>query len=96
MIMAYDAAEKNVRKPHELSLIGRNRLTLSGVEDVSGFDENIVVLTTSMGTLNIRGSELHIERIDLEAGQLELKGEVQELSYDEAVSSGSFFSRLFG
>ena len=46
--MAY-GAEKSVRKTHELTLTDRGRLTLSGVEDVSGFDENLVVLTTSMG-----------------------------------------------
>ena len=74
----------------------REKLSLGGVEDVSGFDENLIVLTTSQGQLSIRGEGLHIDRIDLDAGQLEVRGHVQELSYDEPVRSGSLWSRLFG
>ena len=83
-------------KRHSLNLDGRNRLNISGVEDVSGFDESLVVLSTAQGDLNIRGQELHIERIDLDVGELELHGHIQELSYDEPSRSSSFWSRLFG
>jgi len=94
--MPYEEKAKIPAKHHSLSLEGRNRLSISGVEDVSGFDESLVVLSTAQGDLNIRGQQLHIERIDLDAGQLELHGHVQELSYDEPSRSGSFWSRLFG
>lgn len=94
--MPYDEAGKKVQRAHELNLSGRSKLSLTGVEDVAGFDESAVVLTTSMGELTVRGSELHIERIDLDAGQLELRGSVKELSYEEAQASGSLWSRLFG
>jgi hypothetical protein len=36
-----------------------------------------------------------VERIDLDAGQLELRGQVQELRYDEP-ARGGLLSRLFG
>ena len=81
---------------HRLSLEGRGVLNIDGVEDVSGFDESLVVLRTSQGDLSIRGEQLHIERIDLEAGRLELKGHVQELSYDEPSEAKGLWSRLFG
>ena len=42
------------------------------------------------------GEQLHIDRIDLEAGQLEVRGHIQELSYGEPLRSGSLWSRLFG
>ena len=82
--------------PHGLRLEGRERLSVTGVLDVSGFDENTVLLETGMGELCIRGEELHIERIDLDAGQLELHGQIRELSYDEPTATGSLWSRLFG
>ena len=81
---------------HSLSLEGRERLSITGVEDVSGFDENMVVLSTGQGDLCIRGQELHIEKIDLDAGQMELQGHIQELNYDEPAASGSLWTRLFG
>ena len=94
--MPYEEVRQVPAKQHILSLEGRNRLSISGVDDVSGFDENLVILTTALGDLNIRGQQLHIERIDLEAGQLEVRGHIQELSYDEPSRSGSLWSRLFG
>ena len=81
---------------HVLHMENREKLTLAGVEDVSGFDENLVLLETSLGALHIRGEQLHIERIDLDLGQLELRGKIRELSYDEPARSASLWTRLFG
>ena len=33
---------------------------------------------------------------DLDSGQLEVRGKVQELSYDESAPKGTLWSRLFG
>ena len=81
---------------HSLNLEGREKLSVTGVDDVSGFDEGLVVLRTGQGELSIRGRELQIEHIDLDSGMLELHGHVQELSYDEPTEGRSLWSRLFG
>ncbi len=94
--MSYDENNKIPARIHSLNMEARERLSLTGVDDVKGFDENLVILTTSLGDLNIRGQELHIEKIDLESGALELRGKIQELSYDESLKSGSVWKRLFG
>ena len=94
--MAYEEIQKAVMKAHSLNMENRERLSLGGVEDVRGFDENMRVLTTSQGDLSIRGEQLHIDRIDLDAGQLEVRGYVQELSYDEPVQRSRLWARLFG
>ena len=94
--MAYEEAQKSVQKSHLLNLENREQLSLTGVVDVSGFDENVIVLVTGLGPLTIRGEALHIDRIDLAAGQLEVRGRVRELSYEEAAPEGGFWSRLFG
>lgn len=81
---------------HSLNIEGREKLSVTGVDDVSGFDESLIVLTTAQGDLIVRGQQLHIERIDLEAGRLEVRGHIQELSYDEPARSASLWTRLFG
>lgn len=93
--MSYDEAKQNA-KPHSLDIENRTKLSLSGVDDVSGFDENTIILTTSLGDLTIRGDGLHIDRIDLDIGQLEVQGHIRELSYDEPVQSSSLWTKLFG
>ena len=82
--------------PHSISISEREKMSVSGVVDVSGFDDSIVILSTSQGELTVRGEGLHIDRIDLEAGRLEVQGRVQELRYDESVPKHSLWSRLFG
>jgi len=94
--LAYEQAPREAQKKHTLHLENREKLSLSGVSDVSGFDESIIVLSTELGALSVRGEQLHIDRIDLEAGQLEVRGKIHELSYDEAPQEGGFWSRLFG
>lgn len=81
---------------HDLRLEGRNKLSLTGVTDVESFDETAAVLETAMGTLVVRGSGLHVEQLNLEAGQLKLSGEVDSLGYEQrAAGQGSFLGRLF-
>jgi len=94
--MAYVETQKAQQKEHSLSMQNRARLSLTGVVDVNGFDETLIVLATTQGALAIRGEGLHIDRIDLSAGELDVRGKIRELSYEEQASGGGFWSRLFG
>ena len=82
---------------HQLQLDGREKLMVSGVEDVERFDENAIVMSTCVGTLIITGEDLHIGKLSLEGGELKVEGRIDSLEYEEdAPVSGGFFSRLFG
>ena len=94
--MAYEQTPKSAQKQQLMSLENREKLSLTGVTDVSGFDESLIVLVTSLGPLTIRGEGLHIDRIDLNAGQLDVRGKVSDLCYEEPAREGGFWSRLFG
>ena len=75
---------------HRVELDGRERLIVSGVDDVDRFDENEIVMTTSAGTLIVTGESLHI-------GKLSLDGRIDSLLYEDADRpSGGLLSRLFG
>ena len=82
---------------HRLELIGRDRLTVSGVEDVERFDETGIVMSTSAGTLVVTGEDLHIGKLSLDGGELHVEGRVDSVTYeDDEAGRGGFFSRLFG
>ena len=91
------AEEKFISKPkHNLILENRKSLTVTGVSDVSGFDEQSVVMATELGELTVRGGDLHINKFSLETGELNLDGDIYSLTYAEnRQQSGSFFSRIF-
>ena len=82
---------------HRLELVGRERLTVSGVEDVDRFDETGIVMSTSAGTLVITGEDLHIGKLSLDGGELHVDGRIDSVAYeDDGQNRGGFFSRLFG
>ena len=82
---------------HRLELVGREQLTISGVEDVERFDETNIVMSTSAGILVITGEDLHIGKLSLDGGELHVDGRIDSVTYeDQGQSRGGFFSRLFG
>ena len=87
--MAYElkqAAELSQR----IDLTGRERLTVTGVEDVERFDELSVVMRTAAGVLVVTGEDLHIGQLSLDGGELLVEGHIDGLNYDVApVRKGS-------
>ena len=80
---------------HTLTMKDRKQLSLTGVEDVDCFNEQLVVLQTSLGTLTVAGAGLNISRLSLEQGELEIEGEVDALEYSGLKKRGSLLGRLF-
>ena len=90
------AEERKVSTPHNMVLEDRRILTVSGVADVDSFDEETVTVFTDFGELTVRGSNLHINRLSVETGDLTVEGNIAALIYsDEAPKSGGFFSKVF-
>ena len=101
--MAYES-NNNPGLYHRLTLEGREKLTVSGVEDVERFDENCIVMSTCAGTLVVTGEALHIGKLSLDGGKLSLDGgelhvdgRIDGINYEEDQPSrgGGLFSRLF-
>lgn len=87
----------NLSANHRLELSGRERLTVSGVEDVERFDETGIVMSTTAGTLIVTGENLHIGKLSLDGGELFVDGQIDSISYEDQISpKGGLFSRLFG
>lgn len=91
---AMEQKDKQVSMPHQLILQDRQRAELTGVSDVDSFDETAVIAYTSLGELTIRGSGLHINRLDLECGVLSVDGNIRQLEYADGRKGGGFFGRL--
>ena len=93
--MAYDEKLTPAPAQHNLILEGRERLSVSGVSDVSGYDESMISLSTARGDLTIKGEDMHIERLSLDTGELNVRGKISELVYEEPAVATGFWSRLF-
>ena len=89
---------KQIRS-HKVMLTNRKTCTISGVVDVLSFDTGEVLLETDLGMLMIKGKELHVSRLSLDKGEVDVEGNVDSLTYSGIVTARekteSFFSKLF-
>ena len=76
---------------HRIVLEERERLLINGVTDVISFDEESISADTDMGVIMIRGEGLHISKLNLDEGVLQVEGNVGMIEYaDGVVSKGGF------
>lgn len=88
--------KRTVKMPHNIILEDRKNLTVSGVVDIDSFDEQTVILFTDLGELTIKGSDLHINKLSVDTGELAVMGEIYMMSYAEPKqTSGGIFSKMF-
>lgn len=71
-----------------LRLQERNKLTMTGVSEVVRFEENLVVLQTNLGMLNIHGQGLQLKNLSLEGGQAAVEGQISALIFEEPRDRG--------
>lgn len=68
---------------HQVVLVEREEMTVDGVTNLGSFDEQEIVMETEQGLLTVRGEDLNIKQLNLEAGNLVVEGLVKEVSYDD-------------
>lgn len=87
--------EETIHLPHKLSLNGRKTLSVSGVQQVSSFDDRAVVLQTELGTLTVHGEQLQLKNLSLEGGQVAVDGQIAALIYEDPKPERGWLGRLF-
>lgn len=84
---------------HKMAVTGRKLCSLTGVVDAVSFDLSEILLETDLGMLMIKGSDLHVKRLTLEKGEVDLEGRIDSLTYSDhttlAAKGESLLGRLF-
>ena len=87
------------QRAHKLMLTNRRTCMVSGVSDVLSFDLAEILLETDQGMLMIKGNELHVNRLTLDKGEVDVEGKIDSFTYSEQAGSmvkgESLLSRLF-
>lgn len=89
--------EKKAKKAHNIIMENRKILSVSGISDVDSFNEDLIVLFTDLGVLTVKGDNLHINKLSVESGELNVEGDIQSINYsdEETKKNGGFLSKLF-
>lgn len=87
------------RGAHKISMMNRRTGSITGVSDVISFDISEVLLETELGMLQIKGADLHVNRLSLEKGEIDLEGRIDSIQYSEISDfkkgGESLLNRLF-
>lgn len=84
-------------KVQNINIESRNKITVTGVIDVECFDENSITLTTTLGTLLIKGNDIKIEKLNLDLNEVVARGDFYMTEYltDDNRKEHGFFSKMF-
>ena len=82
-----------------LILENRKKLSVSGVNDVLSFDDQVVMIESELGLLRVKGENLRINKLSIDTSEVIVEGEISFLSYSdkelEKQKSGGFMSKIF-
>ncbi|MGN0464742.1 MAG: sporulation protein YabP [Lachnospiraceae bacterium] len=90
--------EHSIKVEQKLSLSNRTSGYITGVKEVISFDPKEIILDTQQGGLTIKGSDLHITKLAVDKGNVEITGCVDSMVYSNtnfSKNNSSLFQRLF-
>lgn len=91
--------EQRMVKNHKLVVNNRKTSMVTGVLDVLSFDLNEILLETEQGMLMVKGTDLHVNRLSVEKGEVDLSGNIDSIAYSAVSQTGkqseSFLAKLF-
>ena len=87
------------KRVHKIMLTNRRTCIINGVSDVLSFDEHEILLETDQGMLTLKGSDLHVSRLTLDKGEVDIDGKIDSMIYSDGSGytnkSESLLSKLF-
>ena len=81
-----------------LILENRGKLSISGVNDVLSFDDQVVMVETDLGLLTVKGDGLRINKLSIDTSEVIIEGDISYLAYsDKDIEKGksSIISKIF-
>lgn len=88
--------EDSTRTIQNVIIENRKKLSISGVKQVVSFDDETVLLNSTLGRMTVKGEGVKIESYNTDTGDLVASGTIHAVVYMAGRDSGGgFISRLF-
>lgn len=93
--MQFDESQSNIVQ--NVILENRKKLTLTGIKDVLSFDDEIIVVESELGLINVKGNDLKVNKISVETGDVIIEGIIKMIEYSDKdiLSKQSLISKIF-
>ena len=84
---------------HGITLSERKNVVVTGVKKIDSFDSDEFLMDTTLGYLNIKGTDLEIIKLDTYQGNVSIKGKIDSVIYIDGNSAKgkeeTFLGKLF-
>lgn len=90
-------AENKIRlRSQNIMVEDRERMTVTGVEQVGSYNESTIILSTIKGGINIKGENLNISKLNLDDGSVKIEGKINGVNYTaKDATPRNIMSKLF-
>ena len=95
--MSNNMNSSNVGVLQNLILENREKLSVTGVNDVLSFDDQVVIIETELGLLTVKGENIKINKLNIDTSEVIVEGNINNLSYSEhqTKNEGGIFGKIF-
>lgn len=87
------------RTKHNLQMKNRQECQITGIVDVKSYEPQEVVAILEDSILTVKGEKLHVSRLSVEQGELNLEGKINSLCYANHTSAAqkgeNLLARMF-
>ncbi len=93
--MNIESKRPEAQKIHECTIKCRKHIDITGVKEVTSFDDGAVMLVTDCGDMTLEGEGLRVGTLDTDRGVISVDGQINSIYYTDSVkkSRRGFFSK---
>ena len=96
--MVEERKQTNINVMQNIVLENREKLNVTGINDILSSDDQVVILSTDLGMLTIKGSELKINKLNIDESEVKIEGNISNIGYSQDIAekkSENIFSKIF-
>ena len=84
---------------HEINLLNRYKLSITGINKINSLNNEEFIIDTIQGNLLIKGSDLTMQQLDIDKGQIWIEGKIDTIEYldkeEKKKEKEGFFKKIF-
>ena len=96
--MIEERKQNNINIMQNVVLENREKLNVTGINDIISFDDQVVILSTDLGMLTVKGSELKINKLNIDESEVKIERNIASISYRQDSperKNERIFSKIF-
>lgn len=82
-------------KPNKIVITNQKEINLTGITKVNSATETNISLIINNKNLVIEGEKLHVLKLDVDSGIIDIEGCINTLKFDKSKQNKNIFKRIF-